>query len=38
MKYAMIDTTIVSVHLHATAQRGTQNQSIGKSIGGWIDT
>ena len=32
----MVDATIVKVHRHAQgAKRGTQNQAIGKSKGGW---
>lgn len=31
----MVDATIVKVHRHAQAQKGTKNQAIGKSKGGW---
>ncbi|MCV6600588.1 MAG: IS5 family transposase [Cohaesibacter sp.] len=36
MEYAMIDATIVKVHLHGMgAKGGPQSQAIGKSKGGW---
>jgi transposase len=36
MEYAMANATIVKVHRHGQgAKRGTQNQAIGQSKGGW---
>ena len=33
-EYVIIDSTIVRAHQHAAAQKGAQNQAIGRSRGG----